>query len=125
MPVNHSSAVDNIFSLLALYFYECMLTIGSEVKHVWTRKWTLFTWLYAINRYGTLINVIRAFTPTPTLLVRVVFVSTDYHFHPSRWSQRLVRSVFDVRTDTDTKQLCMASENRANLGHKSTFHQGW
>jgi hypothetical protein len=42
----------------ALYVYEFVITIAQEVDAVWARKWTLSTWIFAVNRYSYLIYAV-------------------------------------------------------------------
>ena len=43
---------------LALYIYEYLVTMDKEINSIWTRKWTLLTWIYAVNRYTILFGVL-------------------------------------------------------------------
>jgi hypothetical protein len=42
----------------ALYVYDFIITIAQEVDAVWTRKWTLSTWIFAVNRYCYLVYAV-------------------------------------------------------------------
>ncbi|KAI0804530.1 hypothetical protein BC629DRAFT_1590792 [Irpex lacteus] len=53
----------------ALYCYEMLVTFDQEVDHIWTRKWTMSTWIFAINRYATLFNMVLSIVPTPNYTV--------------------------------------------------------
>jgi hypothetical protein len=43
------------FRTTALYSYEYITTLDQEINHIWTKKWSLSTLIFAVNRYGTLI----------------------------------------------------------------------
>jgi hypothetical protein len=48
----------------ALYVYDFIITIAQEVDAVWAKKWTLSTWIFAVNRYCYLIfAVVMVATP--------------------------------------------------------------
>jgi hypothetical protein len=50
-----------IGNYIALYVYECLITIGQEVHNIWARKWTLITWIYVFNRYSGLFALLFDF----------------------------------------------------------------
>ncbi|KAI0084028.1 hypothetical protein BDY19DRAFT_910114 [Irpex rosettiformis] len=50
---------------LALCWYEWFVTLDQEIKHIWTRKWTISTWVFAVNRYATMFLVVLQLLPTP------------------------------------------------------------
>lgn len=54
----------------ALYCYEWFITFDQEVNHVWTRKWSLSTWIFAVNRYATLFDTLLQVFPSPSRAVR-------------------------------------------------------
>ncbi|KAI0685094.1 hypothetical protein BC835DRAFT_1421587 [Cytidiella melzeri] len=62
-----------IFATSALYCYEWMVTLDQEVKYVWAQRWTLSTWIFAVNRYASLVYSILMLAPTPTF-IRSVFL---------------------------------------------------
>jgi hypothetical protein len=40
--------------IAALYFYEYVITFDQEVNHIWAKKWSLSTLIFAVNRYTAL-----------------------------------------------------------------------
>ncbi|CAL1697638.1 unnamed protein product [Somion occarium] len=46
-----------IFAATTLVLYDILLTFSQEVACVWRRKWNLVTLLFAVCRYGTLVDV--------------------------------------------------------------------
>lgn len=68
----HISA-DKFDRNIAMYIYDCTLTMGQEIRNIWARKWNLSTWVYAANRYSSLLNIIFTITlPTYSIQVCVV-----------------------------------------------------
>ena len=59
-----------MITILALYAYECLITLLQEVNVIWRRKWSIITWVYTLTRYATALITIRSFLPAPNLLVR-------------------------------------------------------
>ncbi|KAI0701032.1 hypothetical protein BC835DRAFT_1265519, partial [Cytidiella melzeri] len=53
----------------ALYCYEWLVTLDQEVKYIWAERWTLSTWIFAVNRYAALIDIIATLLPAPTPIV--------------------------------------------------------
>lgn len=49
--------------LVALAFYEYILTWQYEQSTVWHRKWTASTWLFLATRYLMLFSAVIQFTP--------------------------------------------------------------
>ncbi|KAI0769529.1 hypothetical protein BC629DRAFT_789283 [Irpex lacteus] len=47
----------------ALFFYESLTTLSREVDVIWSRKWTMMTWLYALTRYSTVADEINLLMP--------------------------------------------------------------
>jgi hypothetical protein len=43
------------FRTTALYSYDYIMTLDQEINHIWTKKWSLSTLIFALNRYTTLI----------------------------------------------------------------------
>ncbi|KAI0685096.1 hypothetical protein BC835DRAFT_1250408, partial [Cytidiella melzeri] len=43
-----------VYVVPALYCYEWMVTLDQKVKYVWAQRWTLSTWIFAMNRYAGL-----------------------------------------------------------------------
>ncbi|KAI0085171.1 hypothetical protein BDY19DRAFT_909283 [Irpex rosettiformis] len=52
-------------NVLAFYCFEWLVTFDQEVTHIWARKWSLSTWVFAINRHVTLLAVILQILPAP------------------------------------------------------------
>ncbi|KAI0685329.1 hypothetical protein BC835DRAFT_1290468 [Cytidiella melzeri] len=50
----------------ALYSFEWLVTLDQEVKYIWTTKWTLSTWIFAVNRYASLVYAVGLVSPTLT-----------------------------------------------------------
>ncbi|KAI0088349.1 hypothetical protein BDY19DRAFT_950467 [Irpex rosettiformis] len=50
---------------VVMYIYDWLVSFDQEVKHVWTRKWTLSTWIFITNRYVTLLDMIIILIPNP------------------------------------------------------------
>jgi hypothetical protein len=44
-----------VFRTTALYSYEYIVTLDQEINHIWRKKWSLSTLIFAVNRYGALI----------------------------------------------------------------------
>ena len=42
-------------SLLALYVYDCLLTLPEEVSEIWPSKWSLTKMAYLSSRYGGMV----------------------------------------------------------------------
>lgn len=57
---------------LALYSYEWVTTLDQEVNHIWARKWTLSTWIFVVNRYGSLLLAFQPFIPAWSYKVRTL-----------------------------------------------------
>ncbi|KAI0704975.1 hypothetical protein BC835DRAFT_1261773 [Cytidiella melzeri] len=61
----------------ALYCYEWMVTLEQEVKYIWAQRWTLSTWIFAVNRYATLLfAVVSVIPPTAPTYACVIALST-------------------------------------------------
>jgi hypothetical protein len=43
------------FRMAALYSYEYITTLDQEINHIWAKKWSLSTMIFAVNRYVALI----------------------------------------------------------------------
>ena len=69
----HISAIHDLCYLLALYFYEYVVTLDQEINHVWARKWTISTWIFVVNRYTALVAMFENFFPVSTHAVGVIF----------------------------------------------------
>ena len=65
----HISAIHDLCYLLALYVYEYVVTLDQEISHVWTRKWTISTWIFVVNRYTALITALEVVFPESTYAV--------------------------------------------------------
>ena len=51
----HHFPISVLSSLLALYFYECLLTFPEEVSEIWPSKWSLTKMVYLSSRYGGMV----------------------------------------------------------------------
>lgn len=49
--------------ILALVFYEYLITFKYQVDFIWRRKWSAATWIFVINQYILLANVISGVIP--------------------------------------------------------------
>jgi hypothetical protein len=47
--------VHTVFRTTALYSYEYIVTLDQEINHIWTKRWSLSTLIFAVNRYVALI----------------------------------------------------------------------
>lgn len=56
-----------------LSFYEWLVTLGQEVDHIWARKWTVSTWIFACIRYATILDSITQIWPTSSYKVSSLF----------------------------------------------------
>lgn len=59
------------FRVLALYLFECCITLSQEVDTIWCRRWSLMTWVYALTRYATALLCIWTIIPVGSLEVSV------------------------------------------------------
>ncbi|KAI0804533.1 hypothetical protein BC629DRAFT_1590794 [Irpex lacteus] len=59
-----------LVACIALYCYEWFITLDQEINDVWAKGWSLATWVFAANRYGTLLIMIIQILPTPNRTVR-------------------------------------------------------
>ncbi|KAI0769549.1 hypothetical protein BC629DRAFT_1595860 [Irpex lacteus] len=46
-----------------LFLFETSITFAQEVNVIWTRKWSMITWLYVVTRYTTLLLTILDLIP--------------------------------------------------------------
>ena len=68
---NHFRTANYYIELyVALYVYDCLVTMDQEVNNIWLKKWTLSTWIYALNRYAALVSIILDFIPQGDSQVR-------------------------------------------------------
>ncbi len=64
MNVDVPSSDSSVAAFLpALFLFDCAMTLSQEIDVVWKRKWNATTLLYALTRYGTLINQINLLAP--------------------------------------------------------------
>ncbi|THG93502.1 hypothetical protein EW026_g7751 [Hermanssonia centrifuga] len=57
-------SISTIWSTVALFIYEYILTANQEVTMIWRRKWTSVTWLFVANRYLMIANAIFGLMPS-------------------------------------------------------------
>ncbi|KAI0818721.1 hypothetical protein BC629DRAFT_1463743 [Irpex lacteus] len=51
-----------------LYLFDGIITIRQEVHVIWSRKWTVMSWLYALTRYNAAVNSILFLVPVTSLV---------------------------------------------------------
>ncbi|KAI0705217.1 hypothetical protein BC835DRAFT_1459262 [Cytidiella melzeri] len=51
----------------ALFCYEWLVTFDQEIKYIWAKGWTLSTWIFAVNRYASLIFAVGKIWPTTNI----------------------------------------------------------
>ncbi|KAI0687826.1 hypothetical protein BC835DRAFT_1419660 [Cytidiella melzeri] len=56
-----------VTSETALYCFDWLVTLDQEAKYIWAKRWTLSTWVFAINRYASLLYAILSVVTPPTL----------------------------------------------------------
>jgi hypothetical protein len=57
----------------ALLYYDYFLTFPAEVKHIWSRRFTISTILYICCRYALLANLLYLFAEA-NVISKVIFV---------------------------------------------------
>ncbi|KAI0085471.1 hypothetical protein BDY19DRAFT_996814 [Irpex rosettiformis] len=58
-----------IVASAAFYCFEWLITMDQEAEHIWARKWSLSTLIFAGSRYATLLLLISELTPAPSRAV--------------------------------------------------------
>ncbi|KAI0777959.1 hypothetical protein BC629DRAFT_1594680 [Irpex lacteus] len=53
-----------VIASAALYYYEWLVTFDQEITHIWARRWTVATWIFALNRYSTFFDLLGHLLPT-------------------------------------------------------------
>jgi hypothetical protein len=56
----------------ALFAYEYIVTLDQEINHIWAKKWSFSTLIFAVNRYISLFLVIVSTLSATTYTVSVV-----------------------------------------------------
>ena len=46
-----------------LVAYDCIITLGDEVELIWQGKWGIASWLFAVNRFVTALNIMLFYVP--------------------------------------------------------------
>lgn len=75
---NYDPRTSNLYSAPVLYIYEWMVTLDQEIYHIWARKWTFSTCIFAVNRYSALLIVIIGFSPAASRVVRFFKTSSAW-----------------------------------------------
>lgn len=96
--VNEDFLTDDGHPLPALYIYEWLVTLDEEVKYIWTRKWALSTWIFAVNRYVPLAVIIVTLSPSATREVCSLLTCAKITHSDIRISVE-VGSMFCMRTE--------------------------
>ena len=63
---DHLTRIDPLVAVscaVALVIYEHLVLLKYEVEFLWTRKWSAVTWIFLLNRYFLLTNVLFAISP--------------------------------------------------------------
>ncbi|KAJ3528026.1 hypothetical protein NM688_g8048 [Phlebia brevispora] len=57
--------IDNysLASALTVVCYEALITFQYEYEFIWQRKWTFATWIFVVNRYLILANMVTDLMP--------------------------------------------------------------
>ena len=70
----------NLFSHKALLFYDTFLTVGREVRLIWSRRHAATTGLYIIGRYSIILSHLIMFVTITKWSGKNAWVSVDDSF---------------------------------------------
>jgi hypothetical protein len=87
----------------ALYFYEYLITLDQEINHIWAKRWSFSTLIFAINRYATLGLAFWGLLGTPSYTVSISLLV--------RASDMLIGYHFGQRCELSFRQICFWSES--------------
>ena len=86
----------------ALFFYDTLLTLPFEVKHIWQKKIKLGTVLYLLTRYPLVFNLLGLIISIPAVEVRNESQEMDKaHIQAVRLSCGFIRSLMSNRACND------------------------
>lgn len=83
-------AHDIDLSWLVVYLLDTIITFPDEVRSIWSRKWTVVTWVYLFIRYlGLMVSIVLAIPSNSgkvCLLHNLRVFNTDHAFSRGTWT---------------------------------------
>lgn len=64
--------------VIALLYYDYILTFGMEVEYIWRQRFRFSTVLYICCRYALVANVIYLFAASDEIKIKVFFMAVNF-----------------------------------------------